>query len=105
MLVTLLGMVAEVSLLQPVKAYSPMLVTLFGIMISPVAAAEHANNSVLDASRYTKYPSTYPFTLLAPHGEPVAEPVYTMLGTRLKALSPMFVTLLGMVTDVRLQQP
>ena len=58
-----------------------MLVTELGMVTSPVAAALHANNVVFVSSAYTRYPSTYPFTLLAPHGEPVAEPLYTTMGT------------------------
>ena len=51
-----------------------MLVTLFGITISPVVALEQPSRFVFVASLYTRQPSTYPLTLFAPHGEPVAVP-------------------------------
>ena len=56
--VTQFGIVTEVKPVQPLKAPSLMLVTLFGISISPVTDAEHANKSVFVPSLYTKKPST-----------------------------------------------
>ena len=69
MLVTLLPIVTEVKPLQPEKASCPMLVTLLGIITSPLTADEQPNNSVFVASLYTIYPSTNPFILFAPHGD------------------------------------
>ena len=47
----------------------------------PVANEEHAFKIVFKAFEYTNSPSTYPFTHLAPQGDPVAEPEYVMFGT------------------------
>ena len=54
MLVTELGRVMEVREEQPSNAFLPMLVTVFGRMTSPVAAAKHDNNVVFVSSAYTK---------------------------------------------------
>ena len=52
--VTELGMVMEVKEEQPENASSPILVTELGRVISPVAAALHANKFVFVSSAYTK---------------------------------------------------
>ena len=54
MLVTELGRVMEVREEQPRNAASPMVVTELGMVISPVAAALHANKFVFVSSAYTK---------------------------------------------------
>ena len=54
MLVTELGMVMEVRAEQYSNALFPMLVTELGMVISPVAAALHANNFVFVSLAYTK---------------------------------------------------
>ena len=82
-----------------------MLVTLFGITISPVALEEQAKRFVFVLSLYTSQPSTKPLILRAPQGEPGAEPLYTIFSTPLKAGLAMLVTLLGMVILIKPVQP
>ena len=54
MVVTELPMVMEVREEQSANALTPMLVTELGRVISPVAAALHANKCVFVSSAYTK---------------------------------------------------
>ena len=96
MLVTLLGMVTDVSPLQPEKAHDPMLVTLLGIVVVLQPAIRvFVDDSIialqLFLESYLGLPSST-FNDVRP------------LQFR-KADSPMLVTLLGMVTDVRPVQP
>ena len=92
MLVTLLGMVTAVRLLQPLRALSPILVTSLGIMVflHPVI------NLLDDVSIITLQLLRESYILF---------PDSTLIDVRPlqleKALSPMLVTLLGMVTAVR----
>jgi hypothetical protein len=98
MLVTLFGMVILVRLVQPQKASYPILVTLFGMVKeAPVFPLGYVCNNVLFLLYNT--PSSDEYALLS---------AATFIARRLlllKVLCPMLVTLLGMVTLVRLVQP
>ena len=81
MLVTLSGMVTLFSPLQPKKAELPMLVTLSGIITDPCTVRLHQRRAFFSAESKMNGSSAYLLTYFAPHGEPVAEPEYTMFLT------------------------
>ncbi len=94
--VTLLGMVMEVRLLQPSKAYLPMDVTLLGmtVFLQPaIRALDDVSMMALQLSRESYF------------ALPVSTTIEVKPLQRRKAVSPMDVTLLGMVTEVKPLHP
>ena len=93
--VTLLGIVMDVSPLQYSKAFLPILVTLLGIIVSL-----HPDKIVLVA--------VLMMALQLSRESYMVLPFSTLIEVRLqpeKAETPMLVTLLGMVTEVKPLQP
>ena len=95
MLVTLLGIVTEVKPEQPSKALPPMLVTLLGIIVvlHPECSVFVAVSIIalqLFRESYTGFPSSTTIEVKPEHPP--------------KACHPMFVTLLGIVTEVKPEQ-
>ena len=109
MLVTLLGMVTDVSPLQPENAYSPMLVTLLG-MVTDVSLLQPWNAklpiptvpslNVIDV--LLGMVPLYMYATLPAYTSPSGWLLYHAVSEN--APPPMLVTLLGMVTDVSLLQ-
>ena len=95
MLVTLLGIVTEVKPVQPYKAYLPMLVTLLGItvVLHPII------NVFDDVSMIALHPSLLSYVVL-----PSLTFIFVKPLQPVKADSPMLVTLLGIVTEVKPEQ-
>jgi hypothetical protein len=93
MLVTLSGMVMLVSLVQPEKAQSSMLVTLLG-MVKEAAVFLYKIKLVLALLYNTPFSELY---------AGLAESTFIAVREE-KAKSPMLVTLLGIVTAARLVQ-
>jgi hypothetical protein len=96
MLVTELGMVIEDRPLQPSKAYSPMLVTVFGItvLLHPVIKVL-VFVSMIALQLYRESYFEFPLSTIIEDRPLQSE----------KAPFPMLVTELGMVTEVRPLQP
>ena len=103
MYVTELGMVTEVIPLQSENAWLLMEVTEFGMVTLPPFPMYEISMSRLILENI-KSPSVIPFIEYAPHGAPVAVPWYSICRIPKNASSPMKVTELGMVTEVRLLQ-
>lgn len=120
--VTLLGMLTEGRLVQPLKAEAPMDVTLLGMVteVIPVHHIKAAEPMDVTVDGITKFFTSLPFknirwatysgfespeTKVMPHHAAMSE-IYTaaMFGHQPKADFPMYVTLLGMVTEVMLLQ-
>ena len=86
MKITLLGIVIDVKDLQPAKASSPMDVTPFGTITSPLDLAPSINTLPATTNKFS-------FCFAVNHG------------VFINAELPMEVTLLGIVIDVKDQQP
>ena len=98
MLVTLEGMATAVRLVQPANAQPAMFVTPEGIASSPESPPGQAARvlpSLLRSRRST----------MAYDGLPGSTLMLTRLPQYANALSPMLVTLEGIVTAVRFEQP
>ena len=96
MLVTLLGIVTDVRPEQSLNALNPMLVTLLGIVVDwhpAIRVLEAVSIMALQFSRESYIVLPLSTTIEVREEQP------------LKAELPMLVTLLGIVTDVRPEQP
>ena len=105
MLVTLFGMVTKVKPVQLLKALLPIFTTLFGIsiLLNLLILLHKSSGITSTESPKTKFstwfPKFHPLEFFAFHTTDV------MLLQSSKALSPMLVTLFGMVTEVKPLQP
>ena len=95
MLVTLLGISTEVKLVRPEKARSPMLVTLLGMVVF----GQPAINVLLSLSMIALQLSLESYLGLLG-----ATTIDVKLEQSQKVPQPMLVTLLGISTEVKLEQ-
>ena len=96
MLVTLLGMVTDNKLKQPENARCPMFVTLLGIIVF----LQPAINVLSFVLIMALHPSRESYTEL-----PLSTTMVAICGQLENAKSPMLVTLLGIVTEVKPVHP
>ena len=103
----------EVSPLQSEKAYSPMLVTLLGMVmeVSPLQSEKAYSPMLVTPSPITYFVTWRPKILLNPSSVLSVETTELLLRVTVvrleqpsKAYPPILSTLLGMVIDVRLRQ-
>ena len=99
-LVTLLGMVKEVKLEQPEKTYFPMHVTLLGMVREVIFTSSKYKLWAQDRGLESELEKE-----MLHHAAISLILTLSSLVQSLKAASPMLVTLLEMVTEVKPEQP